>query len=190
MRRAVRLLLSAQISQHQRLPDFYLTKAAARRQGWEPDKGNLCEVLPGRAIGGDRFSNREQQLPRQVGRQWYEADVNYRCEPPFFRGVAMSILRWIGLLAIVIVCWTALRPQVSTPPADPTTGHATASSSATIDALTQAERVADWLAPILNVAISLGFDSQQSFNRSFKRQYGVAPGAWRRHASHAPGAMQ
>lgn len=34
--------------------------------------------------------------------------------------------------------------------------------------------------PILNVAISLGFDSQQSFNRSFKRQYGQAPGAWRR----------
>lgn len=28
--------------------------------------------------------------------------------------------------------------------------------------------------PILNVAIALGFDSQQSFNRSFKRQYGQA----------------
>lgn len=34
--------------------------------------------------------------------------------------------------------------------------------------------------PILNVAIALGFDSQQSFNRSFKRQYGQAPRAWRR----------
>ncbi|WIO42191.1 helix-turn-helix domain-containing protein [Klebsiella electrica] len=34
--------------------------------------------------------------------------------------------------------------------------------------------------PILNVAIALGFDSQQSFNRSFKRQYGQAPGVWRR----------
>lgn len=34
--------------------------------------------------------------------------------------------------------------------------------------------------PILNVAIALGFDSQQSFNRSFKRQFGQAPGAWRR----------
>ncbi|HDT6030167.1 TPA: helix-turn-helix domain-containing protein [Enterobacter cloacae subsp. cloacae] len=34
--------------------------------------------------------------------------------------------------------------------------------------------------PILNVAIALGFNSQQSFNRSFKRQYGQAPGAWRR----------
>ncbi|MBT0729159.1 helix-turn-helix domain-containing protein [Rosenbergiella nectarea] len=37
--------------------------------------------------------------------------------------------------------------------------------------------------PILTVAISMGFDSQQSFNRSFKRQYGMAPGTWRRNAS-------
>lgn len=37
--------------------------------------------------------------------------------------------------------------------------------------------------PIINVAIALGFESQQSFNRSFKRQYGQAPGAWRRSIS-------
>ena len=42
------------------------------------------------------------------------------------------------------------------------------------------ERLAHSNEPILNVAIALGFDSQQSFNRSFKRQYGQAPGAWRR----------
>jgi len=50
-----------------------------------------------------------------------------------------------------------------------------------------ADRLTSTDEPILNVAISLGFDSQQSFNRSFKRQYGVAPGAWRRHSgdSHA-----
>jgi glutaredoxin len=34
------------------------------------------------------------------------------------------------------------------------------------------ERLAHSNEPILNVAIALGFDSQQSFNRSFKRQYG------------------
>ncbi|QDY41856.1 ribonuclease domain-containing protein [Candidatus Pantoea soli] len=67
------------LQQHHRLPDFYLTKSEARRQGWNPAKGNLCDVLPGRAIGGDRFSNREKRLPAQSGRQWYEADVNYRC---------------------------------------------------------------------------------------------------------------
>ena len=38
------------------------------------------------------------------------------------------------------------------------------------------ERLAQSDEPILNVAIALGFDSQQSFNRSFKRQYGQAPG--------------
>jgi AraC family transcriptional activator of mar-sox-rob regulon len=37
------------------------------------------------------------------------------------------------------------------------------------------ERLAHSDEPILNVAIALGFDSQQSFNRSFKRQYGQAP---------------
>lgn len=42
------------------------------------------------------------------------------------------------------------------------------------------ERLAHSDEPILNVAIALGFDSQQSFNRSFKRHYGQAPGAWRR----------
>jgi AraC family transcriptional activator of mar-sox-rob regulon len=42
------------------------------------------------------------------------------------------------------------------------------------------ERLAHSNEPILNVAIALGFDSQQSFNRSFKRQYGQAPGVWRR----------
>ncbi|MFH8134459.1 ribonuclease domain-containing protein [Pantoea osteomyelitidis] len=67
------------LQQHHQLPDYYISKNAARRQGWDAGKGNLCEVLPGKAIGGDRFSNREKRLPQQAGRQWYEADVNYRC---------------------------------------------------------------------------------------------------------------
>lgn len=67
------------LQQHQRLPAYYLRKSEARRQGWEPSRGNLCQVLPGRAIGGDRFSNREGGLPEKAGRRWYEADVNYQC---------------------------------------------------------------------------------------------------------------
>ena len=47
------------------------------------------------------------------------------------------------------------------------------------------ERLARSDEPILNVAIALGFDSQQSFNRSFKRHYGQAPGAWRRRIGRA-----
>ncbi|WP_099118718.1 ribonuclease domain-containing protein [Xenorhabdus ishibashii] len=61
------------------LPDYYITKKQARRLGWNARAGNLCEVLPDRAIGGDKFSNRENKLPTKSGRHWFEADVNYRC---------------------------------------------------------------------------------------------------------------
>jgi AraC family transcriptional activator of mar-sox-rob regulon len=43
------------------------------------------------------------------------------------------------------------------------------------------ERLAHSDEPILNVAIALGFDSQQSFNRSFKRQFGQARGMAPQH---------
>lgn len=65
------------VKKNRRLPDYYITKTEARNQGWVPSKGNLCDVLPGRAIGGDKFSNREKTLPK--GEQYYEADVNYNC---------------------------------------------------------------------------------------------------------------
>nr|CBX80663.1 putative ribonuclease [Erwinia amylovora ATCC BAA-2158] len=67
------------LQQHDRLPGYYMRKAEARRQGWDPARGNLCSVLPGKAIGGDRFSNREGGLPDKAGRRWFEADVNYQC---------------------------------------------------------------------------------------------------------------
>ncbi|UWX60884.1 ribonuclease N [Chryseobacterium oranimense] len=65
------------VKQNHRLPDYYITKNEARKLGWNASKGNLCEVLPGRAIGGDKFGNRENQLPQ--GEKYYEADVNYSC---------------------------------------------------------------------------------------------------------------
>lgn len=67
------------VQQHQRLPDYYITKNQAREQGWDARDGNLCKVLPGKAIGGDRFSNREGQLPTANNRVWREADINYQC---------------------------------------------------------------------------------------------------------------
>lgn len=60
-----------------KLPDYYLTKSEAKNRGWIASKGNLCDVLPGKAIGGDKFSNREKSLPK--GEQYFEADVNYNC---------------------------------------------------------------------------------------------------------------
>ncbi|MDO4763492.1 MAG: ribonuclease domain-containing protein [Flavobacteriaceae bacterium] len=65
------------IKKHRQLPGYYITKAEARRKGWIPAKGNLCEVLPGKAIGGDVFRNREGKLPTE--NQYFEADVNYQC---------------------------------------------------------------------------------------------------------------
>ncbi|MDP9956485.1 ribonuclease domain-containing protein [Epilithonimonas hungarica] len=65
------------VKSNHKLPDYYITKSEAKNKGWIPSKGNLCEVLEGKAIGGDKFSNREKQLPK--GEQYYEADVNYNC---------------------------------------------------------------------------------------------------------------
>lgn len=65
--------------QYHRLPGYYITKREARKNGWDAAAGNLCEVLPGRAIGGDVFSNREGSLPAKAGRVWYEADLDYDC---------------------------------------------------------------------------------------------------------------
>lgn len=65
------------IKEHKQLPHYYLTKNEAKKLGWKPHLGNLCEVLPGKAIGGDVFGNREKKLP--LGYQYYEADINYHC---------------------------------------------------------------------------------------------------------------
>lgn len=67
------------VKEHGELPDYYITKSEARREGWNPGKGNLCEVLPGKAIGGDIWTNRQKSLPTKSGRKYYEADLNYNC---------------------------------------------------------------------------------------------------------------
>lgn len=65
------------VKQNHRLPEYYITKSKARNMGWNPSQGNLCEVLPGKAIGGDKFSNREGYFPKGV--EYFEADLNYIC---------------------------------------------------------------------------------------------------------------
>ncbi len=59
------------------LPPNYMTKSEARDRGWIPEEGNLWDIAPGSAIGGDRFGNREQLLPESAERQYFECDVNY-----------------------------------------------------------------------------------------------------------------
>ncbi|MDR1877866.1 MAG: ribonuclease [Flavobacteriaceae bacterium] len=67
------------LKENHRLPDYYITKKEARKSGWKPERGNLCDVLPGKIIGGDIFSNRENSVPYKKGRKWFEADLNYNC---------------------------------------------------------------------------------------------------------------
>lgn len=56
------------------LPDNYITKDEARELGWEG--GSVEQYAPGRAIGGDKFGNREGLLPKAEGRQYYECDID------------------------------------------------------------------------------------------------------------------
>ncbi len=60
-----------------KLPNNYVTKTFARASGWNDNKGNLREVLPGMTIGGDPYRNDDGKLPAVNGRIWYEADINY-----------------------------------------------------------------------------------------------------------------
>ncbi|MGQ0677748.1 MAG: ribonuclease domain-containing protein [Rhodospirillales bacterium] len=61
-----------------RLPGRYVTKAQAEKLGWRPGQ-DLCKAAPGKALGGDRFMNRERRLPERPGRVWREADLDYAC---------------------------------------------------------------------------------------------------------------
>jgi len=61
-----------------RLPMKYLRKDEAAKLGWRPGT-DLCRLAPGRAIGGDIFSNRERKLPQKPGRRYYEADLDFAC---------------------------------------------------------------------------------------------------------------
>lgn len=65
------------IRTYRKLPSNYLRKNEARDQGWIAEEGNLRDLFPDAAIGGDRFGNREGLLPEEEGRTYYEADVNY-----------------------------------------------------------------------------------------------------------------
>ena len=60
------------LKEHGELPDYYITKSEAKSLGWVPSKGNLCEVAPGKAIGGDVWTNRQKSLPTKSGRKYFK----------------------------------------------------------------------------------------------------------------------
>jgi hypothetical protein len=65
------------IHTYKKLPVNYITKAQAQEMGWDPEKGNLSDVLPGMSIGGSAFGNYEGNLPRATGRRYFECDIDY-----------------------------------------------------------------------------------------------------------------
>lgn len=62
------------LSIYKRLPKNYITKKEARKLGWHG--GPVEKYAPGKAIGGDRFGNREKKLPEKTGRKYYECDID------------------------------------------------------------------------------------------------------------------
>ncbi len=57
-----------------RLPDNYMTKTEARKQGW--NGGALNQTIAGMCIGGDRYGNYEGTLPEVEGRTYFECDID------------------------------------------------------------------------------------------------------------------
>ena len=62
------------IHQYGMLPGNFITKAEARKLGW--DGGSVEPYAPGKCIGGDRFGNNEGLLPDAPGRSWTECDID------------------------------------------------------------------------------------------------------------------
>lgn len=85
------------LKNYQCLPSNYITKKDALDSGWIPEKGNFDEILPGKAIGGSVYYNRNGHLPSESGRIWYEADINYTSG---FRGAERILYSNDGLIFV------------------------------------------------------------------------------------------
>lgn len=62
---------------YNKLPDYYINKENAALAGWINTYGNLHTILPNKMIGGEIYKNKNQKLPMNAERNWYEADINY-----------------------------------------------------------------------------------------------------------------
>lgn len=59
------------------LPDYYISKEYALKNGWSPNKWP-SNFVPKKMIFGGIYKNVNQHLPSVPGRVWYEADINYK----------------------------------------------------------------------------------------------------------------
>jgi hypothetical protein len=69
--------VSLYIVTYAHLPNNYITKDEAIDLGWVSTEGNLWDVTFKKSIGGDRFYNREGQLPMDENRIYFECDIDY-----------------------------------------------------------------------------------------------------------------
>ena len=60
-----------------KLPDYYIDKSGAVKQGWKPGKWP-SNFIPNQMITAGVYKNRNEHLPKATGRIWYEADINYK----------------------------------------------------------------------------------------------------------------
>ena len=67
--------VAAYLHTFNKLPSNFITQKEAQQLGWDSKKGNLTDVAPGMSIGGDRFGNYEEILPKK--KKYTECDVNY-----------------------------------------------------------------------------------------------------------------
>ena len=74
------------------LPRNFITKSSARALGWKG--GPLEPYAPGKSIGGDRFGNYEQRLPRLTDGFYKECDIDTRGRP---RGAKRLVFTQDGL---------------------------------------------------------------------------------------------
>lgn len=58
------------------LPPYYLTEAEFRLLGWDNGR-SPAKYAQGLMMTRETYSNKNGHLPTEVGRVWYEADLNY-----------------------------------------------------------------------------------------------------------------
>lgn len=59
-----------------KLPDYYVSREKYSDAGWINGKSPI-KWFPRKMMYGGKYSNNELKLPVMLGRQWYEADINY-----------------------------------------------------------------------------------------------------------------
>ena len=87
--------VAAYLHAFKELPPNYITKTDAEKLGWDGRQYTLWDVAPDKSIGGDRFGNYEDQLPREKGRKYFECDIDYNGR---VRGVKRIVFSSDGLI--------------------------------------------------------------------------------------------